>query len=131
MKTQEEMIAKLKQNLKAIPYNSNQTTLKTLIETCYLLVDRVAELESTIQNLVKDKLEIDFIPFEKAFSDYSPSSALRGARQKESLTQKELARQIGVSRHYISEMENNKRSIGRELAKKLSKVLNIDYKIFL
>jgi len=75
--------------------------------------------------------EIDFILFEEAFPDYNPSIALRGARQKESLTQKELAELIGISQHHISEMENDKRSIGKELAKKLSKALNIYYRVFL
>lgn len=75
--------------------------------------------------------KVDFIPFEEAFPDYNPSVALRGARHKESLTQKELACLMGISQHHISEMENRKRSISKEMARKLGKALNIDYKVFL
>lgn len=74
---------------------------------------------------------IESIPWEQAFPDYNASVALRGARHKESLTQKELAKLIGISQHHISEMENGKRPIGKEMAKKLSDVLHIDYRVFL
>ena len=56
---------------------------------------------------------------------------LRGARSKESLTQKQLAEKLGVAQHHISEMENGKRPIGKETAKKLAAVLNTDYRVFL
>jgi DNA-binding XRE family transcriptional regulator len=57
--------------------------------------------------------------------------AIRGARGKEGLTQKQLAELTGIAQHHISEMENGKRSIGKETAKKLAKALNIDYRVFL
>jgi plasmid maintenance system antidote protein VapI len=37
----------------------------------------------------------------------------------------------GIHRRHISEMENGKRPIGKENAKKLAKVLNADYRMFL
>ena len=57
--------------------------------------------------------------------------AIRGARGKEGLTQKQLAELTGIAQHHISEMENGKRPIGKESAKKLAKALNIDYRVFL
>ena len=57
--------------------------------------------------------------------------SIRGARGKEGLTQKQLAALIGVAQHHISEMENGKRPIGKETAKKLAAALNIDYRVFL
>lgn len=57
--------------------------------------------------------------------------ALRGARGKEGLTQKQLAELVGIAQHHISEMENGKRPIGKETARKLGKALNIDYRVFL
>ncbi len=57
--------------------------------------------------------------------------AIRGARGKEGLTQKELAELTGIAQHHISEMENGKRPIGKETARKLAKALNIDYRVFL
>lgn len=43
------------------------------------------------------------------------------------MTQKELARLSGVSQENISRIENGKRSVGKAVAKKLAKALNIDY----
>ena len=36
-----------------------------------------------------------------------------------------------IPQRHISEMENGKRTIGKEMAKRLSKVLHTDYKVFL
>ena len=56
---------------------------------------------------------------------------LRGARFKADLTQRELAERIEVSPHHISEMEHGKRTIGKAMAQRLDKVLNVNYKVFL
>lgn len=57
--------------------------------------------------------------------------AIRGGRGKEGLTQKQLAELTGIAQHHISEMENGKRPIGKETAKKLAAALNMDYRVFL
>jgi DNA-binding XRE family transcriptional regulator len=57
--------------------------------------------------------------------------AIRGLRYREELTQPQLAEKIGVKRHHISEMENGKGPIGRDMAKRLAKALHTDYKVFL
>jgi ribosome-binding protein aMBF1 (putative translation factor) len=57
--------------------------------------------------------------------------ALRGARGKEGLTQKELAQKTGIPQSHISSMENGRMTIGRERARRLAKVLRVDYRIFL
>ena len=56
---------------------------------------------------------------------------LRASRFKEEITQKELAEAIGISQHHISEMENGKRPIGKEMAKRLATFFDADYRIFL
>ena len=58
--------------------------------------------------------------------DELPSVFLSGARYREGLTQVELAERSGIPRRHISEMENNKRPIGKVNARKLAEVLNID-----
>ena len=77
----------------------------------------------------------DLMPWRKAFPEFAeesaPSVALKGARKKEGLTQKELARLTGIPQSNLSEMENGKRGIGKELAGRLSKVLNVNYRILL
>jgi plasmid maintenance system antidote protein VapI len=42
-----------------------------------------------------------------------------------------LANITGIPQRHISEMETGKRPIGKEMAKRLGKDLNIGYKIFL
>ena len=56
---------------------------------------------------------------------------IRGGRGKEGLTQKQLAERIGIAQHHVSEMENGKRTVGKEMARKLAEVLNVDYRVFL
>ena len=57
--------------------------------------------------------------------------ALKGARTKENLSQSELAEKLGISQSHISDMEHGRRTIGKNMAKRLAKVLNVGYKIFL
>ena len=57
--------------------------------------------------------------------------ALRGLRYREDLTQVALSKKTGISQHHISEMENGKRTIGKQNARKLAKALNSNYRIFL
>jgi DNA-binding XRE family transcriptional regulator len=55
-------------------------------------------------------------------------TALRAYRTREGLTQKQLATLTGIPQHHISEMENGKRGIGKERAKKLADALHCDYR---
>lgn len=57
--------------------------------------------------------------------------ALRGARYREGLSQKELANQTGVSQENISKMENGQRRIGAKVAKKLAKFLHINHELLI
>ncbi len=56
---------------------------------------------------------------------------LRGARYRQGLSQKQLASRCGISQDNLSRMENGKRVIGEKTAKKLAKVLRIDYQLLL
>lgn len=57
--------------------------------------------------------------------------SIRGGRVKEGFTQQQLAALTGIPQRHISEMENGKRPIGKENARKLAKALNVDYRVFL
>ena len=54
---------------------------------------------------------------------------LRGARYREGLSQKALAKRTGVSQENISKMENGQRVVGKKVAKKLAKVLRVDFEL--
>jgi DNA-binding transcriptional regulator YiaG len=60
-----------------------------------------------------------------------PGVCLAGARRREGLTQRQLAEKTGIPQRHISEMENGKRTIGKDRAKVLAEALNEDYRIFL
>lgn len=68
---------------------------------------------------------------EEVFPDFHIGHALRGLRSREGLTQKQLAEMIEAKPSHISEMENGKRSIGKEMAKRLARALRTEYKVFL
>lgn len=81
-------------------------------------------------------LEAESAPALEALSEYVdlkalPSVSLRIHRENANLTQKELADRVGIKQHHISEMENNKRPIGKELARKIAQALNTDYRSYL
>jgi len=67
----------------------------------------------------------------EAFADLleqEPQIALRAYRHRENLTQLQLAERTDIPQHHISEMENGKRSIGKERAKRLAAALNCNYR---
>jgi len=68
---------------------------------------------------------------EEVFPDFHIGHALRGLRSREGLTQKQLAEMIGAKPSHISEMENGKRPIGKEMAKRLARALRTEYKVLL
>ena len=73
----------------------------------------------------------DLLTWEEAFPELGPGDVLKGARDREGLTQTELAGKIDVKPHHISEMEKGKRSIGKGMAERLARALNTGYKVFL
>jgi len=81
----------------------------------------------------EEKLSLDLrsSPWEEVYPDFNGSVALRGARKREGLTQAALAARLHISQTHISEMERGKRPIGKDMAKRLAKVLGVDYRVFL
>jgi DNA-binding XRE family transcriptional regulator len=81
-----------------------------------------------------DLEEKDSYAVEEVFPEMAWNSggvSIRGGRGKEGLTQKQLAEMTGISQQHLSEMENGKRPIGKETARKLAAALNVDYRVFL
>lgn len=77
----------------------------------------------------------DSIPWLEVFPELKdpdlPGVCLRGARGKEGLTQEQLARMTGIHQRHISEMENQKRPIGKRNAVLLARALELNYRILL
>lgn len=81
----------------------------------------------------KDEGFIDWREAAREVFGDTPGNAinLRGLRNREGLTQKELAECLGTNQANISKMERGIREISLKIAKKLSKVFDIDYRLFL
>ena len=60
-----------------------------------------------------------------------PGLLLKGLRHREGLSQIELARILNISQTNLSAMENGRRPIGKELAKRIAEKFEIDYRNFL
>ncbi|MBF0507889.1 MAG: helix-turn-helix transcriptional regulator [Deltaproteobacteria bacterium] len=79
--------------------------------------------------------EPDSIPWRECFPEITdqnlPGKVLAGMRYREELTQARLSSMTGLSRRHISEMENGKRPIDKETARKLAKALRTSYKNFI
>ena len=68
----------------------------------------------------------------KEINKYSePGVMLKGCRYKKNITQVQLSKALDVQQNHISEMENGKRSIGKEMAKRFADFFNTDYRVFL
>ncbi|WP_051295064.1 helix-turn-helix transcriptional regulator [Maridesulfovibrio bastinii] len=61
----------------------------------------------------------------------TPAGMLRGARFREDMTQADLAKELGIHKNNISEMERGVRKISVDMAKRLGATLNMEYKLFL
>ena len=58
----------------------------------------------------------------------TPGYYLKLYRQRAGLTQVQLSDQTGIRQHHLSEMENNKRVMGKAMARKLALILDCDYR---
>ena len=58
----------------------------------------------------------------------TPGYYLRMYRLRADLIQTQLAGQAGIRQHHLSEMENNKRAMGKTIARRLAQILNCDYR---
>ena len=61
----------------------------------------------------------------------TPGKLLQAYRLREGLTLVQLAEKIGTKYPNLSAMENDRRTIGLAMAKKLGQVLNVDFKKFI
>jgi DNA-binding XRE family transcriptional regulator len=68
---------------------------------------------------------------EEVFPDFHAGHSLRGARYREDVSQRRLAKLTGVSVQNISAMENGRRPIGKDTAKRFAGVLNTDWRLLL
>ena len=79
---------------------------------------------------VVNALETDW--YKRTIAAMTPGKALRIYRENAGLTQTALGERMGgIPRQHISNMENGKRPIGKENAKRLAAALHVDYRVLL
>ena len=61
----------------------------------------------------------------------TPGKLLRAYRERAGLTLVELAAAVGTKYPNISAIENDRRALGLDMARKLGTVLSVDYRTFL
>lgn len=113
------------------PHTDKMVTLKVRVHP--VNVERIKRFVESIEPETGQEGSIPAdVFFEKYFPGESKNAAcLRGARDREGITQKKLAELTGIPQRHISEMENDKRPIGKKNAKLLAQALNIDFRILL
>lgn len=92
------------------------------------------ELAKNLLGIIK-KFEIK-VSKDKIFAEFDkkyvrPELCLKEARMNNGLTQFQLAKKLGVHQANISAMETGVRPIGKEMAKRLGKILGVGYRVFL
>ena len=113
---------------------TKKQTTKSFVELHFLVPKKKAEeIKKVVACLggVEEKEKNELVPWQDAFPDFHNGITLRGFRQRDGLSQGDLAEKIGAKQNHISEMESGKRAIGKSMAKKLSNVFNTSYKVFL
>jgi len=93
-------------------------------------------MKDSIKGKAKVRRNARSIPWREVFKEElkkygEPGLMLRGSRHKAGLTQEKLAEALGISQNHISEMENNKRPIGKGMALRFGKFFKTDYRKFL
>lgn len=89
----------------------------------YLKRDYEVELKTDEDEEYIDIHETDW--YKKARASRKPGDAMRVYRDNFGYSQAELGKMLGgLSRQKISDMENNRRGISKDIAKKLAKIFN-------
>src|SRR5258708_29320656 len=92
----------------------------------YAIPKRVAEKYVVASTVMRSKDQLP-VPSEKIFADIESRFTkagvlLKGLRGREGLTQAQFAQKIHVTQANLSNMENGRRPIGKQIAKRIEKV---------
>ena len=114
---------------------------KDVMDICLRVpVEDVERITQAIQDVLSKSGDLvreindegeELFSVDEIFPHDTPGDMLKGGRYKEGMTQEQLAKASGIPRRHISEMENGRRPIGKERAKRLAEVLRVDYRVFL
>jgi len=97
------------------------------------LPDVAAKKETATKSKQKrfNKFGEEVVSLEDIFPNKHPGMVLKGFRQRDDMTQQQLADQLGIRQSRLCDLENGARAISKSMAEKLGKVFRISYKAFL
>ena len=93
-----------------------------------------ASIDSSVAGSIDASVAASTVPWREALNVTEqdlPGAFVAGARYREGMTQEQLAAATGIPRRHISEMENNRRPIGKKNARMLAEALHVDPRVFL
>jgi len=88
------------------------------------------------KNYKKQTAKDELISADESFRDLDEKYGkvgvtIRGFRLRDELTQKQLAEKLKIKQTHVSEMENGKRTVGKEIAHRMAKLFKTSYRLFL
>lgn len=95
----------------------------------YHLPFEVIEKYKVIEDQKKDKEHDVFAQINEKYT--KAGALLKGIRAREGLTQTQLAKKLKMTQSDISQMEKGARKIGREVAKRIAGLFDVNYRLFL
>lgn len=90
------------------------------------VAEKYEDKSKTVDRILPEHV---FANIEKKYS--KAGVLLRGTRHREGLTESEMAKKIKVTQADLSKMETGKRPIGKIIAKRIEKILGVNYRYFL
>nr|WP_284710755.1 helix-turn-helix transcriptional regulator [Desulfovibrio aminophilus] len=95
-------------------------------EFCVVVpVERADEVEMALHRLLPQDEAAGLVVNDRGEAvvpapESTPGQVLKGFRLRDGLTQRELAKQLGIAQHHVSEMERGKRAISKKMAERLA-----------
>lgn len=97
----------------------------------YLVPVKVLDQYKTVVESDGESDSIESV-FGELIHEYGePAVLLKGLRTREGLSQVEFAEILGITQQNLSAMENGRRAIGKEMAKRIAEEFDVDYRYFL
>ncbi len=95
------------------------------------LIKEIQVTGQSIQETNEEGFEREALySLEEVFPDTHLGIAIKGFRYREEMTQKALAKKLGISVSRLSDIECGKRSVDKIMARQLADIFNTDYRVF-
>jgi DNA-binding XRE family transcriptional regulator len=78
-----------------------------------------------------NKFGEEVVSLKDIFPDRHPGMSLKGFRQRDNMTQQQLADLLEIRQSRVCDLESGARSISKTMAQRLAKVFRVSYKVFL